>query len=47
MWNLKKSQTDQTTLIDTENGLVIAERQRGWGDEMGEGGQTLQTSSYK
>ena len=43
MWNLK----EKTELIDTENRLVVV-RSKGWGDhQKGEGGQQLQTFSYK
>ena len=44
MWNLKKP---KTKLISTQNKLVVA-RGRGWSvDDMGEGGQKVQTSGYK
>ena len=48
MWNLKKTQ--DLNLIDTENGLVVA--RDGEGEPVGvgrngEGGQRVQTSSYK
>ena len=46
MWNLKKTKT-KTKLTDTENRLVVA---RGGGRRVGEtdeGGEKVQTSSYK
>ena len=43
----KNEETNIHELIDTENRLVVA-RGVGWGvGEMGEGGQKVQTSSYK
>ena len=45
-WNLKSKQTN-TKLMNTENRLVFVEG-RGWRvGEIGEGGQKVQTSSYK
>jgi len=45
-WNLKTNQTN-TELMNTDNRSVF-DRGRGWRvDEIGEGGQKVQTSSYK
>ena len=49
MWNLKQEQQPKNPSSDTENRLVVA-RVVGCGcglDKMGEGGQQVQTSSYK
>ena len=42
----KKRKKEKTKFIETESRLVIA-RGRGGVGEMGEGGQSVQTSSYK
>ena len=45
-WNLKTNQTD-IELMNTDKRLVF-DRGRGWRvGEIGEGGQKVQTSSYK
>ena len=48
MWESKhKNKLKTNKLIDVENSLVVSSG-GGWGvSEMGEGGQKVQTSSYK
>ena len=46
-WGIYKQQQQITKLTDTENRSVVV-RGRGWRvEELGEGGQKVQTSSYK
>ena len=49
MWNVKQNKTNQTELIDTENRLAAAQRDRGRARVriMSEGDQKVQTSSLK
>ena len=48
LWNLKitNKHKNKNELIETENSLAVAKGQ-GWGGEMSEAGQKVQTFSYK